>query len=288
MVKLFGILNLTRDSFSDGGRFMEPGAAVAHALRLAAEGADVIDVGAESTHPDAEAVSADEEIARLTPVIERLRADGLRVSVDTYKPAVIRHVLRLGVEYINDVTALRDPEAVAAVHDSDVRIVLMHSVSQAARAERVRVEPEEIVERVCAFFRRKVAELQQAGIAPERLILDPGMGLFLGTSTAASLRVLRDLWRLVALGRPVLISTSRKSMTGARLVEGAGEGAAAADPAGAAERRVEYLPVAERGPGTLASELWAAAHGAAYIRTHDVKSLRRALMMWDSIARGHL
>jgi len=116
-VRILGILNVTRDSFSDGGKFAEPDAAIAQALQMAADGADVIDVGAESTHPDAEDVTAAEEIARLTPVVRSLKERGLCVSVDTYKPAVMRHVLALGVDFINDVTALRDPEAVAALRD---------------------------------------------------------------------------------------------------------------------------------------------------------------------------
>jgi len=263
MTQIVGILNVTRDSFSDGGRYLDPDAAVAHAWQMAADGADLIDVGAESTHPDAESVSADEEIARLTPVVTRLTAGGVRVSVDTYKPAVMRHVLGLGIKFINDVTALRDPEAVAAVRDADARIILMHSVARGPHAERAGVEVAGLVERIVAFFERRVREVEAAGIARSRLVLDPGMGLFLGNNPAASLAVLRDLPRLTQLGLPVMVSTSRKSFIGALLGEPGSP-----------------RPVNGRAAGTLATELWAAQHRVAYIRTHDVRALRDALTIW--------
>jgi dihydropteroate synthase len=265
-VRILGILNVTRDSFSDGGKFAEPDAAIAQALQMAADGADVIDVGAESTHPDAEDVTAAEEIARLTPVVRSLKERGLCVSVDTYKPAVMRHVLALGVDFINDVTALRDPEAVAALRDSQARIIIMHALASAARAERVAHAPGTMMTRVLAFFERRLAELTAAGIASERLVLDPGMGFFLGDQAAASLVVLRELPRLTALGLPVLVSTSRKSFIGALLGRGGG-----------------VRPVGERGAGTLATELWAAWQGVAYIRTHDVRALRDALTIWSAL-----
>lgn len=266
-VQILGIVNITRDSFSDGGRHMDPAAAVEHALRLSADGADIIDLGAESTHPDAEDVSAEEEIARLVPVIERLHDAGVRVSVDTCKPAVMRRVLELGVALINDVTALRHPDAVAAVRDSDARLILMHSTAAHARAERADVPAAGMVERVLGFFEKRLDELEDAGIARHRLILDPGMGLFLSRDPAASLNVLRELPRLAALGLPVLISTSRKGFL-ADLVERA------------TARRPKTF---ERGPATLATELWSVAHGASFIRTHDPRALRDALAIWHEL-----
>lgn len=267
--RIFGILNVTRDSFSDGGRFLEPDAAVAHGRRLARDGADVIDVGAEATHPDAERIGPDEETARLVPVVERLRAEGLCVSVDTYKAPVMRRMVALGVAFINDVTALRDPESVAAVRDANVQVILMHSVAAGAHADRRDIPPETIVERIVAFFERRLAELEAAGVTRERLILDPGMGFFLGRCPEASLAVLRGLKRLTALGRPVLVSTSRKSFIGAVL-----------------GRPGQPRPPSERSAGTLATELWAAAQGAAYIRTHDVRALRDALTLWEAVTSG--
>jgi dihydropteroate synthase type 2 len=266
-VQILGILNLTRDSFSDGGRYLAPDAALAHARQMVADGAAIIDLGAESTHPDAEDVPATEEIARLAPVIQALRAERVRISVDTYKPLVMRAVLSLGAEIINDVTALRNPEAIAAVRASSARVILMHSTATSARAERRDTPTTEITAQILAFFRTRIAELESAGISRERLILDPGMGLFLGRDPAVSLAVLRDLDHIAALGLPLCVSTSRKSFIGAVL-------GTPANP----------RPVDQRGPGTLATELWAAQHGVEYIRTHDVRALQDMCMVWAAIA----
>jgi dihydropteroate synthase len=266
MTQILGVLNITRDSFSDGGRYLDAAAALGHARQMIADGAEVIDVGAESSHPDAEDVSADEEIARLTPVVQALKAAGLRVSVDTHKPAVMRHTLTLGADFINDITALRDPEAVAAVRDADARLILMHSTASTARAGRTAANPATIVDHILAFFDRRLRELASAGVVRERLILDPGMGFFLGGNPEASLAVLRGLPRLRVLGCPVLVSTSRKSFIGALL--------------GPPDHP---RPVAQRAAGTLATEIWAAEHGVSYIRTHDVRALRDALTIWRSI-----
>lgn len=266
---ILGIVNVTRDSFSDGGRFLDPAAAIAHGRRLHADGADVIDLGAESTHPEAEDVSAAEEIARLEPVITALKSEGLVVSVDTHKPAVMRRMLELGADFINDVTALRDPCAVDAVRDSDSRLILMHSRSSGARAERRDADPLRITDEILEFFGRRIESLHAAGIGRERLILDPGMGLFLSRSADASLAVLRELPRLRALGCSVLVSVSRKSFLGEVL---GGPGGPRA--------------VGERAAGTLAAELWAAASGVDYIRTHDVRALRDGLAVWRAIGGG--
>ncbi len=268
IAKIIGIVNVTRDSFSDGGKFLDPDAAVAHARRLVADGADVVDLGAESTHPDSEDVSAGEEIARLAPVIRPLKADGIRVSVDTYKPAVIRNVLELGADYVNDITALCDPESIAAVRGRDAKLIIMHSRAAAARAGRAAADPATIVDEIIHFFEQRIATLTSAGIARQRLILDPGMGLFLGRNPEASLAVLRDLERLHRFDLPLLISTSRKSFIGAVL--------------GGTEAP---RPVDQRGSGTLATEIWALTHGAAYIRTHDVRALRDAMTVMAATAR---
>jgi dihydropteroate synthase len=267
MVKILGILNLTRDSFSDGGEYLDPQRAIAHAEQLTRDGAWAIDVGAQSTHPDAEPISADQEIARLEPVVPILKQRGLRVSVDTYRPAVMRKALKWGVDLINDVTGMRDAESVSAVRSAACRLVVMHSRSSGARAERMEAEPGELVNAMIAFFSERVGTLTTAGIDRDRLILDPGMGFFLGSNPQASFTVLRELPRLRALGLPLLVSTSRKSFIGAALAN-----------------NDEPRPTAERGAGTLATELWAALQGVQYLRTHDVRALRDGLMMVERIS----
>jgi len=267
-VQILGVLNVTRDSFSDGGRYLTPEQAIAHGRRLVADGADIIDIGAEATNPDAEEVPADEEIRRLTPVVAALRQEGVRVSVDTCKPAVMRAMLDLGVEIINDVTGVRDPEAVAVLRHAQAAIIVMHSTATGPRAERADADPQTIVTRVLDFLRDRVEALEAAGIARRRLILDPGMGFFLGRDPQLSLEVLRHLDRLATLGRPLCVSVSRKSFIGATL-------GSAAQP----------RAVAERAAGTLAAELWAAQAGVQYIRTHDVRALRDALTIWQALHR---
>src|SRR5262245_58481629 len=171
--QILGIVNVTRDSFSDGGRFLDPATAIAHAQQLLADGADIIDVGAESTHPDSEDVPAEEQIARLTPVVRALLAEGARVSVDTSKADVMRAVLRLGVEFINDVTALADRDAIKAVRKTSCRLILMHALrrADAHRAAPVgHVDPEAIINGIVRFMAERSAALEADGIARERLI----------------------------------------------------------------------------------------------------------------------
>ncbi|MBI5863203.1 MAG: dihydropteroate synthase [Planctomycetes bacterium] len=269
MVRILGIVNITADSFSDGGRYLDPARAVEQGRRLMADGADIIDLGAESTHPDSQRVSAEDEIARLTPVIEALRASAASISVDTCKPAVMQHVLKLGVDLINDVTALADPESVRVLRDSPARIVLMHAIrakqsdSQDGRAGRSDTDPRRIVPHVVSFFEQRIAQIEAAGISRQRLILDPGMGFFLGRDPAVSVAMLRGLGELRRFGCPLLVCTSRKSFLGS-LTGG------------------EMRPPEQRGPATLASELWAASR-VDYIRTHDVRALRDALRVWTTL-----
>ena len=261
MTELVGIVNVTRDSFSDGGRYLDPQAAVDHALRLAAEGAHVLDVGAVSTHPDSEGVSEVLELARLEPVVGELVDRGQRVSVDTWRPAVMRRAIELGAEFVNDVTALSEPGAADAVRASSCRLILMHSTSSRRRARREARAAGGLVERILAFFEGRLAELAELGIEPERVVLDPGMGFFLSSDPGPSLAVLRELPRLRALGCPLLVSTSRKSFVGAILGRSVGE----------------------RGAGTLATEIHAWRCGVEYVRTHDVRALADALAMLGAI-----
>ena len=259
--KMVGILNLTPDSFSDGGEFFDKDKAVKHALEMVKDGAKIIDVGAESTHPDSRKISAEEEINILDPVVKALKEQGVTVSIDTYKPEVMKHCLDLGVDMINDVTGLKDPKAIELLASYDVPIVIMYSRSKDAHAEKKEGGVTGIIAEIKRFFDAKIDQCVKAGISKERLILDPGMGFFLGSNPEPSLMVLKHLAQFKKLGCRIYISTSRKSFIG----------------------RVTGAEVAQRGPGTLATELWAAMQGVDYIRTHDVKQLADGLKMIQAI-----
>lgn len=264
MVRTFAILNVTRDSFSDGGRYLGAEAALAHADRLLTAGADVLDVGAESTHPDAEHVTANEELQRLSPVVTALVARGVAVSVDTCKPEVMRAVTSLGVRWINDVDGFRSDAALAAAAAAPepVRFVVMFNRSATARADRRERGVDGLLGEIETFAAERRAAFAAVGVAPSRLVFDPGMGFFLGRDAAPSLHVLRHLPRLVRSLGPLLVSVSRKSFVGA----------------------VGGASVGERGPGTLAAELWAARAGVAFLRTHDPGALRQAWAVERAIA----
>lgn len=268
--KLVGIVNITADSFSDGGRFIDPEAAITQGRRLAADGADLVELGAAASNVAAAAVGADEEIRRLEPVLAALAADGIALSVDSYEPAVQRWALGRGVAMVNDIHGFPEPALYPELAAADCRLVVMHAVQQRGRASREDLSADEVWARLAAFFRERIAALSGAGIARERLVLDPGMGFFLSTRPEASLRALARIGALKAeFGLPVLISVSRKSFLGA--VSGRSD-------------------AAQRGGATLAAELFAAARGADYIRTHDPGALRDALRVTAALeaeaARG--
>jgi dihydropteroate synthase type 2 len=261
MTKLLGILNITEDSFSDGGKFLDPKAARAHALALAKD-ADGIDLGAASSKPDAKPVSPELEIARMAPVVAELQKNNVAVSVDTFAPEVQRWALALNVEYLNDVRGFPDPALYPALAASSAKLIAMFSVEGLGPATRIRVPAEELFDRIVEFFEQRVAALTKAGVARQRIIIDPGMGLFLGSHPDASFTVLRriaDLKR--ALGLPVLISVSRKSFL----------------------RKLVGREIPDIGPATLAAELYAARLGADLIRTHDTRALRDALAVFRAL-----
>jgi dihydropteroate synthase type 2 len=254
---IFGIVNVTEDSFSDGGRFLDAAAALAHARALVAAGAAIIDLGAAASNVDAKPVAAAEEIRRLDPVIAALAADGTPVSVDSFAPEVQRFAIAREVAFLNDTQGFPDPSLYPELAAASCRLVVMHAVHGRGRAQRVELSADEVWDRVYAFFADRVEALEEAGIARERLILDPGMGFFLSSRPEASLRALADLDRLKqAFGLPVLISVSRKSFL--RAITG-------------------RAAASELGGATLAAELYAAEKGADYIRTHDPGSLADAL-----------
>ncbi|HEX2151468.1 MAG TPA: dihydropteroate synthase [Stellaceae bacterium] len=254
---LVGIVNITADSFSDGGRFLDPANAIAHARLLAADGADIVELGAAASNVTAESISPDEEIGRLDPVLRALAESGVPLAVDTYRAETQRFALSRGVAYLNDIRGFPDAAVYPALASAACRLVVMHAAGGIGRAEPLDLDSGEVWRRIEAFFAERINSLENAGIARERLILDPGMGLFLSRRPEASVYVLTRIGRLKErFGLPVMISVSRKSFLGA-IIRRESPGA--------------------RGPATLAAELFAASHGADYIRTHDPAALRDAL-----------
>ena len=257
-MKILGILNITEDSFSDGGQYLAPEAALAHANNLLADGADIIDIGAASSHPDAAPVPPDVEIARLAALIGPLHDVGASLSIDSFVPQVQAFALEQGVDYLNDIHGFAEPALYPALACSKAKLIVMHAVQSQGIATRIDVPPEAIFERIVEFFEARLSALLQAGIARERLILDPGMGFFLGTNPQTSLTVLERLPQLAeAFGLPLLVSVSRKSFL----------------------KALPGLPP----EASLAAELFAVAQGADYIRTHAPAPLREGLEVLETL-----
>ncbi len=250
---LMGVVNVTPDSFSDGGRALGPEAALAHAARLLAEGADLLDVGGESTRPGAAPVSAEEEIRRVAPVIERLRArfPGAPISIDTSKPEVARAALGAGADLVNDVRALAAPGMAELVAGSGAAAVLMHMRGTPADMQS-RACYRDVVGEVAAELREAVRRAVAAGVPEDRILLDPGIGF--AKTAAQSLAVLAGLGRLRELGRPLLVGPSRKSFIG----------------------EVTGAAVDDRLPGTLAAVAACVLAGAEFVRVHDVAAACQA------------
>jgi dihydropteroate synthase len=249
-----GVVNVTPDSFSDGGLFLEPPAAVEHGLALAEEGAAILDVGGESTRPGAAPVSEDEELGRVLPVVEELAAAGHRVSIDTSKLAVARAALDAGASIVNDVSAFRfDPGLAGLVAEREAHCCLMHMLGE-PRTMQEDPRYDDVVSEVKAFLEERLAFAVAEGVAEERVWLDPGIGF--GKTVGHNLELLRRLDEIVAVGRPVVIGTSRKSFLG-RLAGGKPEG--------------------ERLPGTIATNVIALERGASIFRVHEVAPVLDAL-----------
>jgi dihydropteroate synthase len=249
-----GIVNVTPDSFSDGGLFLDAAAAVDHGTGLAAEGASILDVGGESTRPGAAPVAAEDEIARVLPVVERLTAAGHRVSIDTTKAEVARPALDAGADLVNDVSALRfDPELAGLVAERGAGCCLMHMLGE-PRTMQESPRYEDVVSEVKAFLEERLAFAVAEGVEEELVWLDPGVGF--GKTVEHNLELLRRLDEIVAIGRPVVVGTSRKSFLG-KLTGGKAEG--------------------ERLPGTIATNVLALERGASIFRVHDVAPVADAL-----------
>jgi dihydropteroate synthase len=259
---VMGVINVTPDSFSDGGLFLDPAQAVAHGLRLVEEGAEILDVGGESTRPGAEPVPAEEELARVLPVIAGLRQaeTRARISIDTSKAVVARAALAAGATMVNDVTALADPEMPAAISQAGADCCLMHMLGE-PRTMQIDPRYDDVVADVRAFLAARLEFAVSAGIAEERILLDPGIGF--GKTLDHNLELLDRLEELVGLGRPVVIGTSRKSFLG----------------------RLTGRPMEDRVAGTVATCVMAYERGASVFRVHDVAPVHDALLVTAATVR---
>ena len=249
---VMGVVNVTPDSFSDGGRFLAPDAAAAQARRLIEEGADIVDVGGESSRPGAAPVAVEEELARVVPVLRALRDATVPLSVDTTKPEVMRAALAEGAAMVNDITALAAPGALEAVAGSDCAVCLMHMQGE-PRTMQARPVYADVVREVKAVLAARLAAAERAGIALSRIVVDPGFGF--GKTIDHNLELLRSLREFAGLGVPVLAGWSRKSSLG----------------------QLTGRPAADRLAASVAAALIAVQNGAAIVRAHDVAATRDAL-----------
>lgn len=253
---VMGVVNVTPDSFSDGGRYLDPKKAVAHARRLAEEGADIIDLGGESTRPGAAPVSEQQELDRVMPVLEKI--SDLCVSVDTRRLNVMRAVLSGGASMINDVEALSAPWAHQLIANSDCAVCLMHMKGE-PRTMQEAPRYDDVVGEVRDFLKDALRKATFAGIGRERIVVDPGFGF--GKTVAHNMELLRRLGEIASLGVPVLAGLSRKSTIGA----------------------LTGRPVGERLAGSLAMALLALQGGATILRVHDVKETRDVISVWEAV-----
>ncbi|KNF09201.1 dihydropteroate synthase FolP [Gottschalkia purinilytica] len=254
---VMGILNITPDSFSDGGNFFELENAIKHAKEMIEEGADIIDVGGESTRPGSEEVSAEDELERVLPVVKRLAKEvKAPISVDTYKAIVADKVLEAGAHIINDIWGLqKDPDMANVVAKYNVPVVIMHN--------QIGTEyKNDIMEEICRFLRKSIDIALKAGIKPENIILDPGIGF--GKTSEQNMEVMARLGELNDLGYPILLGTSRKSMIG----------------------KILDLPSEERVEGTIATSVMGVIQASDIVRVHDIKENVRAIKVTDAIVRG--
>ena len=260
---IMGIVNVTPDSFSDGGRFLAHEVAVEHALRLVAEGADILDVGGESTRPGADPVPLDEELRRVVPVIERLALKtSVPISVDTSKAEVARLALRAGARIVNDISGLRfDPQMINVCRDHRCGVVVMHIQGT---PQTMQIDPQytNVVEEICDYFRERLETLERSGIDPERIVLDPGVGF--GKTAQHNLEILSRIARFRELGRPILIGHSRKRFL----------------------KKIFGCDVDEREFGTVGVSVALAHQHIDILRVHDVSANRDAITAHAAVCRG--
>jgi dihydropteroate synthase len=258
--RVMGIVNVTSDSFSDGGR-LDAQAAIAHARQLVHDGAVIVDVGGESTRPNATPVDEDVELDRVLPIVGTLARDGVCVSVDTMKPAVMRAAIAAGASMINDVRALQAEGALEVAAASDVAVCLVHMQGEPRTMQQAPAY-RDVVAEVRAFLGRRAQACIDAGIAADRIVVDPGFGF--GKSLAHNLDLLRHVGDFGALGFPVLVGLSRKSMIGA----------------------LTTRAIVDRQAGSIAAALLAASRGARLLRVHDVRGTVDALAVWQAVEQG--
>ena len=259
---IMGVVNVTPDSLSDGGKFFDHEVAVKHALSLAEEGADIVDVGGESSRPGAESVSADEEWRRVEPVITALEKEtDVPISIDTMKPDVAWKAIEAGAIMVNDVSGLRNPEMVELVAREHVAVTIMHMLGE-PRTMQDKPEYQDVVSDIKGYLRRQMDVAVKAGVSQESIVLDPGLGF--GKTVDHNLRLINHVTDFLELGRPILIGASRKSFIG----------------------HLTKANVDERLEGSLAAAVMAAVRGARMVRVHDVKQTLRALKVAEAILRA--
>ncbi|MNR77941.1 Dihydropteroate synthase [compost metagenome] len=257
---VMGILNITPDSFSDGGQYHMLDTALSHAEAMIAAGVDIIDIGGESSRPGSLAVSLKDELDRVMPLVYALRDCGKPLSIDTYKPEVMRETIAAGADMINDINGFRAPGALQAVADSDCALCVMHMQND---PQSMQLQPhyDDVVLEVSEFLRERIVQMEQLGIARDRICIDPGLGF--GKNLAHNIALLKNTAQMqAALNAPMLIGLSRKTMIGA----------------------ITDKPVEQRLAGSLAGALAAAAHGARIVRVHDVAETVDALRVWQAIS----
>jgi len=260
---IMGVLNVTPDSFSDGGLYDDLDMAVKQAQEMVSQGADILDIGGESSRPGSDPVSLDEELRRVLPVIECLTQElDVPISIDTYKSTVAEQALKAGAHIVNDISGLNfDPNMAEVVADYDAPVILMH-IQGTPKNMQMSPQYHALISEIISYLRNSIEKAEKAGVAPEKIIIDPGIGF--GKTSEHNLEIIRRLKEFRCLGKPILIGTSRKSFIG----------------------KILDLPVEERVEGTMATVVASIINGADIIRVHDVKQMKRAVKMIDAIYLG--
>ncbi|CQR75185.1 Dihydropteroate synthase [Sporomusa ovata DSM 2662] len=260
--KILGVINITDDSFSDGGLYLDTNKAIEKSLQLMEDGADILDLGAASSNTETKEVKPQEEINRLKPVVNSLLQQNIPISIDTFKPEVQKYALKNNLHYLNDIQGFPHAEIYSDLAESNCKLIIMHSVQRFGPATIVETEPEKVFKGMVTFFIERIKALQNSGISLERMILDPGMGNFLGSNPESSIYVLKNIKQLKEYFKlPILVGVSRKSFLG----------------------DITNRKVNERGPATLGAEIYLSYMGVDYIRTHDVRALNDALKVINTL-----